>query len=432
MKFLKDHSIPGKMSISNPFVDLSRMLNPSQKRQLFLVFALLIFGIFLSAQQNIDSLKNALNESVLDTNRVKTLNRLSWNLRSIDPKIALAYALEAETLAEKIAFDKGKGDAYNNIGVIHYRRGEYVEATKAHLQALSIREKIGDKEGIALSEINLGNVFSDQNNNELALQHYLAAVKMLNEINNTKRLPIIYLNISAIFLAENKYDEALPYCEKARDGAIKNQDSVIIAEALNNMGVVFESKNNLDDAMSVYSQAFQISEKIGDKTEMVDNLINIGNIFRLKKSFDLAIEQHSKAEKIARENGYLEGLRVLYEGFSKDYQAMGKFEQALNYHIQFKQLSDSLFNDENTTRINALMEKWQTDRDEKELMAMQEELFQKKEADSNNEKRLWVFGCGGIIMLLFVGYVFYANARMKRANLLINAQAEEIARKKQA
>ncbi len=413
-------------------VDLSFMTTTFQNRLLLLLFLAFLCCNSLFPQENIDSLRNVLKESAQDTNRVKILNRLSWNLRSVDPKLAMDYAQESEMLSEKLSFDKGRGDAYNNIGVLHYRRGEYVEATKAHLQALSIREKIGDREGMALSDINLGNVYSDQNNNQFALDYYLAAAKILNELNNLKRLPIIYLNISAIFLSEKKYEEALPYCEKARDGAIKNKDSVVIAEALNNIGVVLESQKQYEDANEVYAQSFSISSSIGNKTEMVDNMINMGNMFRLLNKTDIAVEWHTKAEKLSREIGYLEGLRVLYENFSKDYQAMGKFEDALNYQIRFKQLSDSLFNDENTTKINELTEKWQNDRDEKKLIKKQEELFQQNEFQNNNQQRLWVIACGGIILILFAGYVFYANSRMKRANLLITAQAEEIARKKKS
>ncbi|HET6992474.1 MAG TPA: tetratricopeptide repeat protein, partial [Bacteroidia bacterium] len=332
----------------------------------------------------------------------------------------------------KISYEMGRGDAYNNIGVLHYRRGEYIEATKAHFQALAIREKIGDREGQALSHINLGNIYSDQNNNQLALDHYLAAANMLNEINDKNRLPIIYLNISAVFLSENKFDEGLPYCEKARLAAIEIHDSTILAEALNNLGVVKESQNSFQDALDFYSQAMKISEATNDKTEMVDNMTNIGNMNRMLKNYDLALEWHAKTEKLAREISYLEGLRVLYNDFSKDYQAMGKFEQALNYQVHFKQLSDSLFNDENTSRINDLSDKWEKDRNEKDLLRQQGELDHQKENERMDEQRLWVIGIGGFILLLFTAYVFYSNSRMKRANLLIKAQAEEIARKKKS
>lgn len=381
-------------------------------------------------QQNIDSLTVALKQNVLDSNRVKNLNRLSWALRSIDTKKAMVYAVEAKKLSEKISFERGRGDAFNNIGVLHYRRGEYIEATKAQLQALAIRTTIGDKEGEALSYINLGNIYSDQHNNQQALDNYLHAAKLLSDLKDTKLVHIIYLNIGAVFLSEKKYAEGFIYCEKARVAAIANKDSVVLAEALNNIGIFKESENNFGEALAFYLEALKISTATGDKIEKVDNMINVGNMHRMLKNVSLAIKWHTDAEKLARELGYLEGLKVLYDDFSKDYQAIGKFETALNYQLQFKQLSDSLFNDENTYEINDLTEKWQNDRQEKDLIKQQEVLLQAQEDLQLKEKRLWVIGSGAVLLMLFLGYVLYANSRLKRANLVIATLKEQLERGK--
>ena len=382
------------------------------------------------SQQNIDSLTVALKQNILDSNRVKNLNRLSWALRSIDTKKAMVYAVEAKKLSEKISFERGRGDAFNNIGVLHYRRGEYIEATKAQLQALATRTTIGDKEGEALSYINLGNIYSDQHNNQQALDNYLHAAKLLSDLKDTKLVHIIYLNIGAVFLSEKKYAEGFIYCEKARVAAIANKDSVVLAEALNNIGIFKESENNFGEALAFYLEALKISTATGDKIEKVDNMINVGNMHRMLKNVSLAIKWHTDAETLARELGYLEGLKVLYDDFSKDYQAIGKFETALNYQLQFKQLSDSLFNDENTYEINDLTEKWQNDRQEKDLIKQQEVLLQAQEDLQLKEKRLWVIGSGAVLLMLFLGYVLYANSRLKRANLVIATLKEQLERGK--
>lgn len=395
--------------------------------RLFSYILIFVFApVLSSAQLNIDSLKASLAESSRDSNRVKTLNRLAWNLRSIDPKLAMGYALESEKLACEIHFDKGRGDAFNSIGVLHYRRGEYPEAVKAHLQALSIRENTGDKEGMALSYINLGNVYSDQLNNKAAIDNYLLAAKILDESGNPGRLSFVYLNIGAVFLSENKFAEALPYCEKAKAAAIKNKDKTVEAEALNNEGVAYEGLSRYDDALEKYKASFLLSKETGDKTEMSDNLTNIGNMYRYKKDFAQALSWHGQSEKLARENSYLEGLRVLYEDFSKDYEAMGDFKNALAWHVRFKELSDSLFNDENETKLNALADKWESDRNEKALVLQREAMHGRQEDSRTQEQRMWIIAAGGIIILLFLAYVAYASSRIKRSKLVIEAQNNEL------
>jgi tetratricopeptide (TPR) repeat protein len=395
-----------------------------------LIFSLAMI-IHAPAQLNIDSLKAELTEAPRDSNRVKTLNRLAWNLRSIDPEEAMGYALESEKLAMEIHFDKGRGDAFNTIGVLHYRRGEYPEAVKSHLQALTIRENTGDKEGMAVSYINLGNVYSDQSDNKAAIGNYLLAAKLLAESGNTERLSFVYLDIGAVFLAENKFTEAIPYCEKAKTLAEKNKDKTVEAEALNNEGVAYEGLLRYDDALKQYKASFLISEATGDKTEMSDNMTNIGNMYRQEKDFSQALDWHTRSEKLAREISYLEGLRVLYEDFSHDYEAMGDFKTALAYHVHFKALSDSLFNEENETKISSLMEKWEGDRNSKELILQQEALRGQEEDKRAGEQRLWIMTTGGIIIFLFLAYAVYANSKIKRAKLLIQAQNTEMIRLKE-
>src|ERR1051326_6757485 len=78
---------------------------------------------FLRCQQNVDSLQSALNFAGQDTNRVKALNALAFALRAVDPKQAMTYAEQGRDLAGQLNFDKGRGDSYNIIGVIHYRHG---------------------------------------------------------------------------------------------------------------------------------------------------------------------------------------------------------------------------------------------------------------------------------------------------------------------
>lgn len=49
--------------------------------------------------------------------------------------------------------------AYNNIGLLHYYKGDYKEALKAQLKALKIREKDGDEKMIGVSYLNISLVY---------------------------------------------------------------------------------------------------------------------------------------------------------------------------------------------------------------------------------------------------------------------------------
>lgn len=403
---------------------------PFRLRQTVLLFLLFILSQdILFAQSETDSLKLSLKNAAADSNQVKTLNRLAWLLRSTSPDEAMEYGMQANKLAAKIGYDKGRGDSYNYIGIIYYRRGEPAEAIKAHLQALRIRDQIGDKRGTGLSYINLGNVYSDQKNNELALDYYQKAAAIFSELNDQSRLPVLYVNISSIFITQGKNELGLDFCNKARRVAHEIGDSETEALALNNSGVALLSMGKTEAAFAAHQESYSMSEAAGDQNGMIDASINLGKIRRDQKKYSEALDWHFKAEKMALGNGNMEGLRVVYDGISKDYEAMGDYKTALAYHVRFKNISDSLFNDENSSRINDLTARWQNEKRERELAAMTKEIAERDIAEKEASTRLWLISAGSILVLIFAGYMVFAWQRNRRANFLMSVQKDLIERK---
>lgn len=378
--------------------------------------------IFVSmpAQRRVaDSLKLLLAIDKGDTLEVKHLNKIAWSLRVIDPDSALFFAYKAQLLAVKLGFDKAVGDSYNTIGVVHYRRGEFPEAVDAHLQALKVRENIGDKLGQSYSHINLGNVYSDQHNTAMAIREYRKAAELISGFEDHSGLTFVYLNICAAFLEEKNYVDGLLYGMKAKDVAMEVNDSAVLAEAWNNIGVVYEAENKMDDALNAYTNAWNISVSIGDNTSMTDNAINIGNIYREKKQFAATKNWHERADSLARSIGYLEGLRVLYDDMTNDYEAQGDYKTALDWHKKFKELSDSLFNDENTSRISDLVVKWEKEKSRRELLNTQQMLSGDNELSELEQREKLLITSIGVVAVVLFAIIFYQRKRIHSLQLIL-------------
>ncbi|MGL5892283.1 MAG: tetratricopeptide repeat protein, partial [Bacteroidia bacterium] len=376
--------------------------------------------------QKLDSLENALKSSREDTSRVRILTALAWQLRTSDPGKANDRAHQALQLSERLGYEKGSGDAWNVIGVVHYRRGEFVDAASAHLRALAIRERIGDDEGAALSYINLGNVYSDQKNPKLALDHYMRAAKMLEKTGKRTRLAAVYLNIGTIYAEEGKWGQSLDFFREAKKLAVASANKALEAQACNNIGVAYENTGRYDEARRAYAESYSIGEAEDDAPSMIDAGINIGNIYRLRKQYSEALNYYNRAEELSRKTEYAEGLLSVYEMMAKTYREMRQFELALQSHERFKTISDSLFNIENSTEMNELTTRWQTERQERELLAREAELTRQREAERKATMRFWIIAAGGILVLIFAGWILYAYSQKQRAGELLSAQKREI------
>src|ERR1035437_1280698 len=107
--------------------------------------------------QNTDSLLSLLKTAKEDTNKVKVLNKLGWQLiENANYDSALIFANTSKSLATAIGFKNGLAKSYNTIGVIYFSQGNYPEALKNHFAGLKINEEIGNKKGMASSYNNIG------------------------------------------------------------------------------------------------------------------------------------------------------------------------------------------------------------------------------------------------------------------------------------
>lgn len=107
------------------------------------IFCFLFVGAFkltdLNAQNKgaIDSLQLILKTAKEDTNKVKTLYKLSSKLRIVgDYKNALKLALMANDLSKKLLYELGLANSWQRIGLIYIDQNNYTKALGAMLKSL--------------------------------------------------------------------------------------------------------------------------------------------------------------------------------------------------------------------------------------------------------------------------------------------------------
>ena len=148
-------------------------------------------------QGEIDSLLSVLETAKEDTNKVNALNNLSLELLNTGDFLqAKKYADDALSLSGKINFKKGKADAYNNIGIIYLKQGNYEEAVNSHFASFQKEESLKDIIKNTSARINLGfasiklKIFSDAkkflDNELLVTEKYVEDEMSLTNVNKNK------------------------------------------------------------------------------------------------------------------------------------------------------------------------------------------------------------------------------------------------------
>jgi tetratricopeptide (TPR) repeat protein len=399
-----------------------------------IVFALI--WLILSAQNShaqnteADSIRSVIATQPSDTNKVNSLLAIAWMLRVENPSQALEYSNQAFALSSTLDFPKGKATAQSTIGVVEYRRGNLPEALRAHLQALQLREQIGDKNGVGKTYINLGNIYTDMGSTSEAMQYYREALSIFEVSGDEERVAMVCLNIGGLYLAQNENDKAKEYCNRTASIAHDLGDPLLEAQALNNSGVCYQNLGMRDSAMKCYMSSYELAESVGEYTMVIDAGVNVGNLYRLKGESASAMQWHRDMIDMSEKIGYIDALCDSYRQLSEDYVAIGDYRNAYMNYVQFKQFSDSIYNENNAQKLMELQVKYDFERKEMEIARMENELETQETALQRT--RLWIVG-GVVGFIVLVGVIIFAvitASNRRRDRMIIEAQQNELNRMK--
>ncbi|MBK5284275.1 MAG: tetratricopeptide repeat protein [Bacteroidia bacterium] len=446
-------------------------------RIFFAIFLLLLSAICMAEQNPIDSLKNVISKAPEDSTKVDLLNELSKTYRSTDPAEAIRVGEEAKTLAQKINFKSGKALAFKNIGIGNYQQGDYVKAINNWETAMVLWDSLGDKAGVSNMLNNQGSVFFNQGDYDRALDLYLKSLKIAEDIKDTNRIVTALYNVGAVYSNKKKtydkakqyYLDALPLAEKisdeeernynigtinvnlgeiffkeyneidtlkyesSLDSAIKYFERSLIAYkgtenipySLNYIGRVYERRKKFDLAVGKHEEAFEISKGLDAQLDMAISLIGLGRSHRLSGNVKLSTENYLKAREIAIEKHFLNELKEIYEGLTKNYTIEKKFEKVAEFQKLLLATKDSIYNIEADKKLQGTAFTHDLEKKQGEV-DLQKEIVSKQKLIRNGF-------IGGFAIVLLFAVVFLSqrnriSKEKKRSDeLLLNILPEETA-----
>jgi len=394
----------------------------------------------------IDSLRTALR-SAQDTNKVRVLNELSRQLflvgnydsaltcanQALELVSAKFQAQPDELIRELKNLRPKEGTAglfsmlsraYNNVGNVYNRQGNYPRALENFYAALKTAEAIGDKKSIANSYNNIGLIKTGQNNNAEALENHLAALKLRQEIGDKQGIAASYNNIGNVHSRRKNFAEAL----KSHEAALKIREEIAdkrgIANSYGNIGKVHYSTGNAEEALKNHFIALKIREAIGDKEGLASSYGNIGNTYLQQNKITEASEYLGKCLQLALTMGSKEFIQDSYASLSDVDSIRGDWQAAYRHYKLSVVYRDSLLNEENTAKTVQQQMNYEFDKKEAASRAEQEK------KDAVTDLIIYSVSAGLLLVLLLAVFIFWSYSQKKKANVIISQQKEEVEKQK--
>ena len=198
---------------------------------------------------------------------------------------------------------RGVGSSIDDIGKVHWMRGNYEAAERFMNKALEMRREFGDERSIALSLNNLGLVYQDSGRFGEAKQHFEEALELRQRIGDQQGIAQTLNNLGTIHQDDSDHETAVGFYEQALDVAKNVGDRMRQAVVLTNLGETRYRTGQPEAAIETLQKAEELSASLGDR-------ILEGEILRGLAKAHMLVHDHAEArDYIARSIELFEAAR---------------------------------------------------------------------------------------------------------------------------
>lgn len=278
-----------------------------------------------------ESIPNAISlteKALFKSQKVKTknaihadaLNQLSL-LQRKNKEYATAKSLaeRAQLISKKLNYDRGKGDACYNIGVILTELEKYSEALPFITEAVHYYEKLEDYKFHSKSLCLLGKLYEGFHDFKNAFLAYNEGLKEAETLENTDLISDIYLNLAGINLKTDKVSKAsllIDKCIKLKEELHQKEK---LASAYYLAGKIKTKAGKLEKAGHSYTVALSLFKEHNMQSGMVECMEKLGGIYfkegKIKEAIDLLEEAVLIAEKRNLRNSLFKCHHLLFQCF---------------------------------------------------------------------------------------------------------------------
>ncbi|MEM9189674.1 MAG: tetratricopeptide repeat protein [Myxococcota bacterium] len=244
-------------------------------------------------------------------------------------------ALEAFRAMLAIAFRldlRGKGGAaHNRIGRLYRAIGQLDEAMRHLGTGNALFDAAGDVRGVASTLDDVGKVHWMRGNYEAAERFMHQALERRQDLGDQRSIALSFNNLGLVYQDSGRFGEAQNNFQEALVLRRAIDDQPGIAQTLNNLGTIAQDNGDHAGAIELYNEALAVAREVGDRMRQAVILTNLGESkYRLGDPNE-AIAVLTQAEELSTTLGdrILEG--EILRGLAKAHVLVHEIRKARDY-----------------------------------------------------------------------------------------------------
>ncbi len=395
----------------------------------------MLFSFQAKSQGKLDSLINAIDVNVTDTNQVNLLLTISGEIGYNDAFQALEYAEKALKIANELSNSDKQFYALIQMSNCYHILGDYNNGIEYGLKGLKIAEETNNPAKIGRAHNVLGLTYRIMGDHEKSMDYFIKAYELASKTKNLIRQATIANNIGNEYFYLEEYEKSLEYHNKALDIRIGLNDTAGIAASYNDMGIVYLITKQYKTADSLLVMALPMKEDVKDIEGISLVCGNLGILRYEQKRYPDAIKLLTRSLKIAEEINATGIVLENYQFLYKTYEKMGNTSKSFSFYKEYNNLKDSLKNEDNARSFTQkemkfeYAKKFMADslKNDQEKTLVQEQ----NKREMQKQKFFTTGGVIGVVLLLFIALIlFVSNKKTKEKNKIIASQKNQVEKQK--
>ncbi|MBN1414121.1 MAG: tetratricopeptide repeat-containing sensor histidine kinase [Bacteroidales bacterium] len=372
-----------------------------------------------------DSIHQQL-QSLPDTLKIIHLLDLSNQYQQSNATASLEFAREALGIAISVNDPKQVGTINLKIAELYLLKGIYDKSMAFLLEALKQFQNSGlEKEEAFCYEV-MGSLYNATDNPQQAIAFFNKAITINIEKKRVSDVARNYINLGSVFVGIDSIDKGLSYylislmIIDSLDLESEKRDLLI------QLGDGYFKLGKYEESLKNYYQAMELAEKNGDLFMLANAKSRIGiTYFRLNNM--PAATKYSKESIML--TGDLKTFRIAgesYRNLADIYESQQNYKKALEYHIRYKKISDSLLNEEKLLHIGELQAKYDITQKEKENELLKQQNVQKSKKIKRFTIAAFIIINLFILTLIQLIMLVRLNGKTRYLNLKLAEQGKEL------
>ena len=314
--------------------------------------------------------------------------------------------------------------AYQRLTRIYAERSEYARALEAGKAGIAIFIRLGKHQETCRMYIGLGiinrylkqysaSIEANRKAEEIAKQHAL-----------NPQLAAIYGNLGNVYFDQADYEEALQNHLKSLQINTVLGDEQGMGNTYHNLGMVYRVRKQYDKALDYYNRSLTLDLKNNNQRNIAISYLDLARLFMEQQRFQEASVYAQKALATARqfqskklEENVLSLLPLIQA-------ALGNYDQALRYHQQHTNLSDSLQSTDMSKQIADMQARYRAEQKDRELSL--QNLRLETQQTSLSQQRMLIAALIVLVMLgCLLGYLLFNRYKLRQRNLKLSLENEQ-------